>query len=244
MRHRSHYFATLLFCLSFGILNTGIINAAYAIQKNTSEEQQNIPGKISGKIVDIVTTSGYTYTEIDTGKEKVWAAGPATALEIGDMIAISTRMPMKNFHSKAMDRDFPTLYFVDSFITDKKAPANTATGSPHGQIIQKQAAKPIKGINKLENGNSIAEIHAKKNSFDGKTIRVRGQVTKFTPDVMGKNWVHIRDSSSPEDLTITTDSTVTLDDVVVIEGKLSLDKDFGYGYIYPLIVEQARITKD
>ena len=35
-----------------------------------------------------------------------------------------------------------------------------------------------------------------------------------------------------------------IDAVVIIEGKLSLDKDYGYGYVYPLLVEDASITKE
>ena len=73
---------------------------------------------------------------------------------------------------------------------------------------------------------------------------MRGQVTKFTANVMDKNWLHIRDSSTLDDLTITTDSTAAIDAVVVIEGKLALNKDFGYGYVYPLIVEDASVTKE
>ena len=75
-------------------------------------------------------------------------------------------------------------------------------------------------------------------------MRVRGKVTKFTAGVMGKNWLHIIDSSTMDDLTVTTDGEAAVDAVIVIEGKLALDKDFGYGYVYPLIVENASITKE
>ena len=73
---------------------------------------------------------------------------------------------------------------------------------------------------------------------------MRGQVTKFTANVMNMNWLHIRDSSTQDDLTITTDGTAAIDAVVVVEGKLALDKDYGYGYVYPLIVEDASVTKE
>lgn len=105
-------------------------------------------------------------------------------------------------------------------------------------------AGPVKGINKVKGGKTIAEIHAQKQKLNGKTIRVRGQVTKFTAEVMGKNWFHIRDSSTLNDLTVTTDSTVAIDDVVIIKGKLQLDKDYGYDYVYPVILENAKITKE
>ena len=68
---------------------------------------------------------------------------------------------------------------------------------------------------------------------------MRGQVTKYNASVMGKNWLHIRDSSTLDDLTITTSHTSAIDAVVVVEGKLTLDKDFGYGYSYEILLENA-----
>ena len=102
----------------------------------------------------------------------------------------------------------------------------------------------VDGVHKVEGGNTIAEVYADKEKLNGKAIRVRGKVTKFTANVMDKNWIHIRDSSTPDDLTITTSGTAAIDAVVIIEGKLSLDKDYGFGYVYPLVVEDASITKE
>jgi hypothetical protein len=60
---------------------------------------------------------------------------------------------------------------------------------------------------------------------------------------MGKNWVHIQDGSEFQggfDLTITTDKKVSLDDTVTFEGKIVLDKDFGYGYFYNVLMEEGK----
>jgi hypothetical protein len=246
MLHRSAVLAALLACSSFTLLNTGIINCAYADQNNTDEIQQQAPNKIYGKVTEIIEAAGYTYAEVDTGKEKVWAAASTTPLKVGDMIAFTTEMPMKNFHSNSMKRDFPIIYFVSRFITDNASLTGTTTemASPHGKIKPAPTAKAVEGIHKVEGGNTIAEVYTDKQKLNGKAIRVRGQVTKFTANVMNKNWLHIRDSSTLDDLTITTDSTAAIDAVVVIEGKLALDKDFGYGYVYPLIIEDASVTKE
>lgn len=246
MLHRTGLLVTLLACSSFTLFNTAIINSAYANQKNTDEILQPAPNRIYGKVTDIIEAAGYTYAEVDTGKEKVWAATSTTPLKTGDMIAFTTEMPMKNFHSNSIKRDFPIIYFVSRFITDKESLAGTTTAmaSPHGKIKPAPTAKAVEGIYKITDGNTIAEIYTNKQKLNGKAIRVRGQVTKFTANVMNKNWLHIRDSSTLDDLTITTDSTAAIDAVVVIEGKLALDRDFGYGYVYPLIVEDARVTKE
>jgi hypothetical protein len=246
MIHRANIIVILLFGFSFSLLNTGITNSAYAEQNDSITNHQTASNKIQGKITDIIDASGYTYAEVDTGKQKVWAAGPVTPLKIGDVIAFSTGMPMENFHSKSMNRDFPIIYFVSFFITDTPNQTSKAASmvSSHSQVKQKLAAKPVEGINKVEGGNTIAEIYTQKQKLNGKKIRVRGQVTKFTAEVMGKNWLHIRDGSTHDDLTVTTDSMAAINDVVIIEGKLELDKDYSYGYVYSVIIEDARITKE
>jgi len=246
MLHRTRILAALLACSSLSLLNTGIISFAYASQNSTNEIQRQASGKIYGKVTDVLEAAGYTYAEVDTGKEKVWAAATTTPLKVGDMVAFTTEMPMQNFHSSAMNRDFPIIYFVTRFTTGDASQADAATAktSPHGAIKSTSTATAIKGINKVEGGNTIAEIHADKQKFNGKAIRVRGQVTKYNANVMGKNWLHIRDSSTLDDLTITTANTAAIDAIVVVEGKLTLDKDFGYGYVYPLIVEDASVKKE
>ena len=242
MIRRTSFSIILLACFSLNILNAGVIKTVYAATaEDTKGVQQNEPGKIYGKVTDIIDVAGYTYAEVDTGKEKVWAAGPVTPLKAGDMVSFSSQMPMQNFHSKSIGRDFPVIYFINRYSTDKESMLTT---SPHNQIKQPQTIEPIKGINKVKGGNSIAEIYADKTDFGGKTIRVRGQVTKFTANIMNNNWLHIRDSSTLEDLTVITKATVAVGDVVIAEGKLELDKDYNYGYFYPVILVDATLTKE
>ncbi|MEJ2643159.1 MAG: hypothetical protein P8010_26740, partial [Desulfosarcinaceae bacterium] len=93
-------------------------------------------------------------------------------------------------------------------------------------------------------GNTIREIEADKENLKGKTVRLRGKITKFNPNIMGKNWAHVRDSSTLDDLTVTTSDKVSVGDVVIIEGTLEVNKVFGYGYAYPVMVENAKITRE
>ena len=235
MISRSNYLRLLMACLAFGILNMSAINSAYAQQKVDSN-------KIQGKVSDIINVTSYTYAEVDTGAAKVWAAGPTTALKIGDTVTFSTEMPMKDFYSESMERNFSLIYFISRFTTDTDI-GNTLLKPPvHGDV--KQLRQSLKGIDKFDGGKNISEIYTEKDKLNGKTIRVRGQVTRFAAEIMGKNWLHIQDSSSFDDLTVTTDNTVAVGDVVVIEGKLEIDKDYDYGYVYPVIVQNATVTKE
>ena len=246
MTNRINYLLIIGVCLSVGLFITHIIGSSHAAQENTSREQTNdVPSTIDGKVSKTISVPGYTYVEVDTGNDKVWAAVPSTSVIIDDQVSFSLGVPMRNFYSKTLQRNFPVIYFVDHFITDDGATRMSAAASAaHGRISQEPVADLTEDIEKAKGGNTIAEIHTQQKDLNGHTLRVRGQVTKFTAGVLGKNWVHIRDSSSSNDLTVTTDVTVAISDIVIVEGKLELDKDFGYGYFYSVILQDARITKE
>ena len=92
---------------------------------------------------------------------------------------------------------------------------------------------------------TISGLLANKKSYSGKVIKIKGIVTKYNPSIMGKNWVHIQDGSEFQgefDLTITTDKEVSVGQTVTFEGKIVLDKDFGYGYFYKELMEDAKLV--
>ncbi len=137
---RTIFSIILLSCVSVFLLNMGILNSVHAAQENNNEALQHDPRKISGKVTDVINAAGFTYAEVDTGKEKVWAAGPgATPLKKGDMVAFTTETPMHNFHSKSLGRDFSIIYFVKSYITDKET---LPVAAPAGLIQQQPVIKP------------------------------------------------------------------------------------------------------
>ena len=188
-----------------------------------------------------MAAGGYTYAMVDVGGQQVWAAGPPTPMAVGDTITFSTMIPMKDFHSKALNRDFPVLYFVDGFSTLN---SGVSTAEPATTEAAPAAAMAIGNIEKVEGGYTIAEILAQRNELTAKPIKVRGQVTKVVSGIMGKNWVHISDSSGNDDFIVTTDGAATNGQVIVAEGMLALNRDFGYGYKYDILMENASITAE
>lgn len=91
----------------------------------------------------------------------------------------------------------------------------------------------------------VEEVYAKKDTLNGKKISVKGEVAKFNSGIMGKNWVHIRDGSGKpgtNDITATTQDDAKIGDKVIVTGTLAVGKDFGAGYIYEVIIEEASIT--
>lgn len=103
----------------------------------------------------------------------------------------------------------------------------------------------VSGLTKAEGGHTVAELFANKSDLAGQEIAVRGKVAKVTTGVMGKNWVHVQDgtgSAGTNDLTVTTANVAAVGDTVLVRGKLSTAKDFGAGYKYDVIVEDASVA--
>ena len=106
---------------------------------------------------------------------------------------------------------------------------------------------PIK-VAKAEGGKTVAEIFAQRAALKDKEVAVRGKVVKFTPEVMGKNWIHLRDGSGSrekkdDDITVTTAATAAVGDVILVRGVVKLDRDLGAGYTYSAIIEDAKLSK-
>jgi hypothetical protein len=121
-------------------------------------------------------------------------------------------------------------------MADKTMPGQTHAGQVTAEKLN-VVVEPCQGC------ITIARILENKKSFSGKTVKVKGQVTKFNPAIMGKNWVHIQDGTEFQggfDLTITTDIQVSVGETITIEGKIVLDKDFGYGYVYGVLMEEGK----
>jgi hypothetical protein len=119
--------------------------------------------------------------------------------------------------------------------------------SPAGQSPHTNAGPAagvsLSGVKKAD--KTVAEVYAGKESLAGTEVTVRGKVVKFSSRIMGRNWAHVQDGSGAagtNDLTVTTQDTARVGDTVLVSGKVSLNKDFGGGYRYTLIVEDGSVT--
>ena len=111
--------------------------------------------------------------------------------------------------------------------------------------INKIYADEKGNITKVKEGYTVEELFSQKDKLKGKKISVRGKVVKFNAEIMGKNWLHLQDGTGKtgsNDITVTTKQTASVGKIVVITGVLATNKDFGGGYSYNVIIEEATIT--
>jgi len=127
------------------------------------------------------------------------------------------------------------------------APAQMPAEHPTPSAIAGSPSEvDLTGIAKAEGGKTVAEVYAEKDALVDSTVAVRGKVVKVNAGIMDKNWLHLRDGSGEEgtnDLTVTTSAELpAVGATVLVSGKLAKDKDFGMGYQYPVILEDAEVT--
>lgn len=218
------------------------------------------------KAEEVIQTSAYTYVRVSADGRDYWIAVARMDVKEGDTYYWSVGSEMREFTSKELKRTFRTIFFIQDFSAKPITLSKESEGSPDasqmgqpaqmGQMGQdgqatgmgKQAAVEHKGISvpKLPGGVTVAELFSNRKSFEGKTIKIKGEVVKFSTGIMGKNWVHLQDGTKDGenfDLTITTLDSAKVADIVIFEGKVTLNKDLGAGYFYDLILEDAKLKK-
>ena len=189
-------------------------------------------------VKEVIQVKGYTYLRALENDSEVWVAVPKADFKVGSVLLFNNSMTMNNFESKDLKRTFETILFVED--VQEKLGAGIMT-SPQKPVINKEEVK----LDPAPDGITISELYSKTSKYSGKSVKIKGKVVKFNPGIMKTNWVHIQDGTSHEnnfDLTITTNDMVTVGDVFTFEGKVALDKDFGYGYTYKVLLENAKLT--
>ena len=207
-------------------------------RKQTSTVNSELPyGMHEVSIVEVIQSSNYTYLEVAENDENFWIAVSAREAKPGEVIYYTDALEMLDFNSKELNRTFPVIYFVQD---PSDSPEMSKSPSPAG----KQSTDRVTGIaiEAIQGGISLADLFENKDKYKDKSVKIRGLVVKVNTNIMDKNWVHLQDGSGSEgsyDLTITTMDVVEIGDVVTFEGTIALDKDFGSGYAYDIIMEKA-----
>jgi hypothetical protein len=215
-----------------------------------------VPVSLSGKVLQTMNASGYSYIYIELADgTKKWVAVTQANVKVGDQMSFKPGMEMGRFESKALNRSFDSIVFSEGVISGGSTAAAPDPGkgegvSPGSQGATKDKAAKI-SVTKATGPNAItvAEAYSKSAKLNKKTVVIRGQVVKFSSGIMGKNWIHIQDGTGSEtkkthNLVCTSKTGVgDIGDVVTITGTLIKDRDFGAGYKYPVIIEDAKITK-
>jgi hypothetical protein len=194
----------------------------------------------TGVVVDTLNGGGYTYLQIeDSFKKTYWAALEGTKIDKGTEVRFTEEMRAQNFESKSLGRKFDDLIFASNLQTRTAIPeaGNLALISEVVKVSPYQQKDTL----------SVKEAFDKRTSLKEKSVAIRGKVVKVSPNILERNWVHIQDGTGEGSevgrIVFTSKELPKVGDIVTARGIVSVDKNFGSGYVYAIIVENASFVK-
>lgn len=214
-----------------------------AAQASPPAAAPDAEGRLKGRVAERIDAPPYSYLRLMIGRGEAWAAVPQATMGIGAEVVVVGVAPMANFESKTLNRKFPMVYF--GTLQTPGGPTEQR-GIQHALAAQGPSDVVVPRISKASGSEArtVAEVHQQKDGLRDKAVVIQGQVVKVNNDIMGRNWMHLRDGSGEgptADLTFTTRQQATVGEVVILRGMVRIEKDFGAGYRYPVIVEDATL---
>jgi hypothetical protein len=195
-------------------------------------------GSVTGEVLEVLQVESYTYLRMRTANGETWGAVPTAQVKKGAIVTLEDITVMNDFESKTLKRTFKTVVFGNLAAGPGNPAGKSAAVSPHTGVPKAVGA----------NARTVGEILAKPAEVKDKPVLVRGKVVKFSGGIMGRNWIHLRDGSGAaadktNDLLVTTTEQAKVGDVITAKGVVRVDKDFGAGYVYKALVEDAALQR-
>jgi len=200
-------------------------------------------------VEEVLPTDQYNFLRVREGNDEYWIATMIKGIEAGKSYYYKNGVLKTDYENKEYQRVFKRMYLVSNIVEAghgskmpdsgseskmQKSRQETGPSGPHG-IPRKY------GRIEVEGSLSIAELTAHPEKYEGKRIQISGECVKINPNIMGRNWIHLKDGSRDDyDLVVTSQDLCPEGEVATFEGTVSLNKDFGAGYRYELIVEDGK----
>ena len=193
-------------------------------------------------IKDILPTQRYLYLNVTENGKTFWLATLKTAVKKGGTYYYKGGLFKRNYKSMEYDKVFDSIFLVSGLIEAEHSVAKSKTNTEKAvknEVIEKKS----KTTNQKQEGKhiKIADLLKNKSGLQGKTVVIQGKCIKINPNIMGRNWIHIKDDSTTKELVVTSNDLVKEGDRVVMQGRVTLDKDFGAGYVYKILLEEGKV---
>lgn len=221
-----------------------VINPSLSIEKNSNttgvfektdqkSQNENFSDQVKQiKVLETLPTEKYIYLRVNDGSEEFWVATGKQNIRVGEKYFFKDGLLKTNFESKEYNRVFDKVYLVSKLVAvdhSKNKPPNssTVTSTKHANSI------------------SIKELISQADVLEGKEVQITGKCTKINPNIMGRNWIHLKDGTQDDyDLVLTSNQIIPQGHVVTIKGVLRRNLDFGAGYKYDILIEDAIMIRD
>ena len=198
-------------------------------------------------VKEVIQTPTYTYLNVNEGDKNFWIAVNSGEAKVGETYFYVGGLLKENFESKELNKTFDELYLIGNLVSANHGNQMSSNDSKNEDLgaVKEPVTNSVKTNIIRQNGSvKISEIVNNPKKYEGQTVQIDGECTKINNGIMGKNWIHLKDGSKDDfDLVITSNDEVTVGSIVTIKGDVVLNKDFGAGYKYDLILENGVIVK-
>ncbi len=184
------------------------------------------------EVLEVLPTKKYVYLKVTENNEEYWIATSKQSVNVGEKYIFRNGILKTNFFSKEYNRVFDKVYLVSKLIPEQ-----------HGQGGNAKLIVPKKEV--VKGSMRIKDVVEKANSLNGTSVQVTGTCTKINPNIMGRNWIHLKDGSLDDyDFVLTSDQAIPEGHEVTMKGVLKTNQDFGAGYHYDIIIEHASLVRN
>jgi hypothetical protein len=220
-------------------------NNAELVAQNKDAENSNIAESLHKIIAEVIQSQGEKIlVKAIEGNRSFWVQAPMTDLEIGESYFFKENPNSLKVRVKDVleNQIIDTLYVVNSLVPAKHGMMHHTKKEPPEDIIYTEESLPRKVM--VDGSISIAELVKNAEKYENKTVQISGECTKVNYNIMGRNWIHLKDGSQDDfDLVVTSEENPSTGQILTMQGVVIRDKDFGAGYQYSLILEQGKILK-
>lgn len=220
---------------SNSIESTGIFDKSKNVSNSTQSNNPITNDMVHHiKVNEVLPTEKYVYLRVSEGDEEYWVATGKQKVDVGKHYFFKDGLLKTNFESKEYNRVFEKVYLVSKIVPEN-----------HAQETNTSAPAMTKSITKASGSISIKELVDQASILEGKEVQLTGECTKLNANIMGRNWIHLKDGSHDEyDFVVTSDQAIPEGHIVTLKGIVVLDRDFGSGYRYDLLLENASIVRE
>jgi len=214
---------------------TGIFSTPSAPPSATSVNNSGSGGHHHVIAKELLETDKYTYIKVTENGNEFWLATLKGSFKVGEEYVFNGGLLKTNFKSIEHDRVFEELYLVSDLTEASRESHNTEKAKEKVETLKpKVTGAPMGKV-------TIKEITENPEKFNNQVVMLFGKITKVNPNIMGTNWHHIQDGSADNyDFVVTSSTTVPVGHEIGFEGVITLNKDFGAGYKYEIIMENAK----
>lgn len=198
---------------------------------------------------EVLPAARYVYLKVTEGGEQFWIATGKKDIKVGETYFYKGGLLKTNFESKEHDRVFDKIFLVTNMVPRVHGDNTGTLAETNTTIEETKAAKttiPTHTDEVIEHKGSvkIADIVANPKKFEGKTVQISGKCVKINPGIMERNWIHLQDGSKDNyDFIVTSDIFIAEGTIVTMRALVALNRDYGSGYKYDLILENGTLVE-